>query len=102
MKNSKAQRIVKELRSELLYLQRRIEDFKRAHGKDSGLSNLLRCIEEDLLEERPNPARLEEDAFGIFRLVTDSFALEESEIGKRLMEFRLKLREFAEILQENT
>lgn len=102
MKNLKAQRTLKELRYELLYLQRQIQDFKRSHGKDSGLSNLLQCIEGDLLEERPNPDRLEEDAFGIFRLVTDSYALEESEIGKQLMEFRLKLREFAVILQENT
>jgi hypothetical protein len=101
MKNSKAQINMKELRSELLYLQRRIEDFKQSHGKDSGLSNLLRCIEGDLLEEKPNPARLEEDSFGIFRLVTDSFVLEESEIGKQLMEFRLKLREFAATLKEN-
>ncbi len=89
------------LKSELDNLQNEVEKFKIANqGFDSGLLDLLRIISKNI-EEDSDPKSLHKNAAGIFRLVTDNLALENSDLGKRMMEFRLRLKEFAALLGES-
>ncbi len=99
--NFNINKMTAELKSELISLQSEMKEFKVAHqGFDSGLSNLLEIIAEDI-GKNPEPKKLQKQASGIFRLVTDNLALQKSDVGKKVMEFRLKLKEFADLLGED-
>ncbi|HEY5730873.1 MAG TPA: hypothetical protein VIS72_12530 [Anaerolineales bacterium] len=49
-------------------------------------------IEEILASEVLVIKKLEQNAFGIFRLVTESYGFEQSNFGKVLLEIRVKIK----------
>lgn len=103
---SDIQNYVSELRSKALMLRNKVKNAHSSRGFDPskcGIYELLGVIWEDLgLEpESINPERLKGDAFGIFRIVTDGWILEESDIGQEVMNFRLELRKLASMLEQN-
>jgi hypothetical protein len=60
-----------------------------------GVAKLLNVIVDDMSKEKVNRERLESHAFGIFRIITDGWIFEDTELGQELMDFRLELRKFA-------
>jgi len=63
---------------------------------------ILSDAEIGLGSEPYGTSRLREDAFGIFRLVTDSLELEQGLVGKALIEFHGKLRDFVRSVEGNS
>lgn len=91
-----------ELRSKALLLRSKVESAHHLRGSNPnkcGIYELLGIILEDLDIEKVNPEQLKGDAFGIFRIVTDGWILEDSEIGQDVMQFRLDLRKLADMLE---
>ncbi|WKZ37737.1 MAG: hypothetical protein QY332_07300 [Anaerolineales bacterium] len=101
---------MEELRTEMqsitnaaLSLKRRVKEEYRVKGikiDSRGMLNLLESITEDLSKEKISKKRLESHAFGIFRIITDGWIFEKTEVGQDLMKFRLELRKFASRLQD--
>lgn len=93
-----------ELRSKALLLRSKVENAHRSRGfalNKCGIYELLGVILEDLDTEKISPERLRGDAFGIFRIVTDGWILEDTEIGRDVMKFRLELRKLADMLEQS-
>ncbi len=92
-----------ELRSKALLLRSKVENAHRSRGFDlnkCGIYELLGMILEDLDTGRITPERLRGNDFGLFRIVTDGWILED-EIGEDVLDFGLKLRKLADMLERN-
>lgn len=103
MKNVKA--LTEELKISALILKTdtekmyRLSDVKPEYW---GISNLLGAVMLTLRQTEIDLKEIKSHAVGIFRLVTDSSViLEDSQLGQGLMNFRLKLRELASMLEED-
>lgn len=93
-----------ELRSKALLLRSKVENAHRLRGFDPnkcGIYELLGTILKDLDTRRITPERLRGNAFGIFRIVTDGWILEDTEIGRDVMKFRLEIRKLADMLEQS-
>jgi hypothetical protein len=92
-----------KIREKALSLRDRVNDSYLKKGikiNKRGISGLLEIVAEDMNEERIDKKRLESHAFGIFRIITDGWIFEDTDLGKDLMEFRLGLRKFASNIPE--
>lgn len=92
--------LMEKLRSELLQLRRKIEVSDDRLPIELGLPAILLDIENQLNNQMPNKKILEKGAYGIFRLVTESYEFEKSHLGQELLDFREKIKKFASILSE--
>ena len=86
--------VVKSLRQEIQQLREKIESGEDSLAVELGFPKLLVEIEEVLAAAYLDKANLEQLANGIFRLVTESFEFEESDLGKQLLDVRTKIRDF--------
>jgi len=84
--------VVKSLRQEIQQLSEKIESGDDSLAVELGFPKLLVEIEEVLASANLDEVNLEQLANGIFRLVTESFEFEESDLGKQLLEVRTKIR----------
>lgn len=94
---------IRELHVEALSLRKQVESIYRSRGLDvsgCGIYKLLGIILEDLDTGRITPERLRGNDFGLFRIVTDGWILED-EIGEDVLDFGLKLRKLADMLERN-
>ncbi len=94
---------IRELRTQASLLRSQIENTYASGGLDSsdcGIHKLLGIILEDLTVGKVTPERLRGNAFGIFRIVTDGWILEDTEVGRDVMAFRLELRKLADMLEQ--
>lgn len=92
---------MQELKSIATLLKSRVNEAYQERGlkiEDRGIPELLTVIAEDMSEERISRKRLESHAFGIFRIITDGWVFEDTDLGQELMKCRLKLRKFASAL----
>lgn len=79
-----------ELRQEALLLRKRVIEYYQLRGAQEpeiGLARLLKHIADKLGEKPMNEVWMRNNIFGIARIVSDDFCLEESELGKDLLEF---------------
>lgn len=91
-----------KVKEKALSLKLRVNEAYRERGiriDDNGIARLLEMVAEDMNKEENNKKRLESHAFGIFRIVTDGWIFEETDLGRELMEFRLELRKLSENMQ---
>ena len=80
------------LRHEIRELKEKIESGDDSLPIDLGFPTLLVELDEILASENFDVEKLERHAFGIFRLVTESYDFEQSSLGKQLLEIRAKIR----------
>lgn len=103
MENVKA--LAEELKTSALILKTETEKLYRLSGVKPeywGIPNLLEAVTLTLRQTEIDLKEIKSHAVGIFRLVTDSsVVLEDSQLGQDLMNFRLKLRELASMLEED-
>jgi len=83
---------VESLRHEIRELKEKIESGDDPLPEDLGLPKLLVELDEILASEKLVVEKLEQHAFGIFRLVTESYEFEQSGVGKQLLEIRTRIR----------
>ena len=83
---------VENLRYEIRELKEKIESSDDPLPIDLGFPKLLVELDETLDSEKLDVERLDQHAFGIFRLVTESYEFEQSDLGKQLLEIRKKIR----------
>ncbi len=91
-----------QLHKKALELQNLLEEYYRSMGKDPhprGLVWLFGKIAGLLLKVAISPLELRESSFGIFRILTDQFELERSELGKTLLDFGEELEKLADMLE---
>ena len=81
-----------DLRREIQQLREKIESGNDPLPIDLGFPKLLVEIEGSLVSENIDIEKLKQYAYGIFRLVTESFEFEQSELGKELLEIRQKIK----------
>jgi len=67
----------------------------------SSLRIVLTELERELSAKSLNTKKLSQGAFGIFRLVTESSELENSPLGKDLLELRHQIRDFISSTGDN-
>ncbi len=94
---------MQKLKSTATFLGSRVNEAYKERGlkiEARGILELLAVIAEDMSEERINKERLESHAFGIFRMITDGWVFEDTDLGRDLMKFRSELRKFASALPD--
>lgn len=91
--------LVEPLRQEIFRVRKKIESGREPLATELGFPKLLIEIEKILASKTFDKQGLEKCAFGIFRLVTESYAFEQSELGQELLDIRTKLRNFANNLR---
>jgi hypothetical protein len=92
-----------ELKSTAVLLRSRVLKAYKERGlkiEAQGIPELLAVIAEDMSTKRINKKRLESHALGIFRMITDGWIFEDTDLGQELMRFRLDLRKFASMLPD--
>ena len=82
------------LRQQIQELIKKIESGNDSLPIELGFPKLLTEIDDILGAEILDVKKLERDAFGIFRLVTESYEFEQSDLGKQLLETRTKITDF--------
>ena len=87
------------LKEEIQRLRKEIESGSDHLPVQMGFPKLLVEIEEILDSKNMNLQKLEQLAFGIFRLVTESYEFEQSSLGKQLLDLRGKIRSISQILK---
>ena len=87
-----------KLRDELLRVRNNIESSNDQLPIELGLPKILIEIENEINNPAPNKKNLEQGAFGIFRLVTESYEFEKSDLGQELLSLRGKIKEFISTL----
>ena len=80
------------LRQEIKSLKEMIELGDDILPIEWGFPKLLKELDDSLADEKLDVDKLEQHAFGIFRLVTESYEFEQSSLGKQLMEIRTKIK----------
>jgi hypothetical protein len=83
------------LRREIQQLRERIESGNDTFPIEMGFPKLLIEIGEMLVSENLDVEKLKRHAYGIFRLVTESYEFEQSDLGKQLLDIRLKIKKFS-------
>jgi hypothetical protein len=83
------------LRQDVQQLREKIELGDDSLAVELGFPKLLLEIENLLASENPNNEKLNQNAYGIFRLVTESYAFEQSSLGKQLLEIGTKIRDLS-------
>lgn len=90
------------LRQEIRQLREKIVSGYDPLAIELGFPEYLPIIEQALASEKLNKEKLERCAFGIFRLVTDSYSFEQSALGKELLNVEKKIRDLARDLSLGT
>ena len=83
---------------ELKNLRKKMESSNDQLPVELGLPKILLEIEHELNNRLPNKKGLEKGVYGIFRLVTESYELEKSDLGQELLNLRKKIKEFLSTL----
>lgn len=83
---------VENLQHEIRELKEKIESSDDSLPIKLGFPRLLVELDEILDSENLDVEKLDRNAFGIFRLVTESYEFEQSSLGKQLLEIRKKIR----------
>jgi hypothetical protein len=86
------------LRSEILQLVKKMESSNDRLPIELGLPKILVKIESEISTHTPNKKNIEKEAYGIFRLVTESYELEKSNLGQELLNLRTRIKEFVSTL----
>lgn len=86
------------LKYELMQLRKSTETSNDPLPIQLGFPKLLLDMEVELGNNNPNKEKLEKGCYGIFRLVTESYEFEKSDLGQELLLLRLKIKEFASTL----
>jgi hypothetical protein len=82
------------LLGDIASLRRAIEAGRGSVLYAESILHILSDTEIDLSRDPYETKRLRQHAYGIFRLITDSSDLEQSSVGKGLIQFHTRLREF--------
>ena len=82
------------LRQQIQELIKKIDRVMTLYQLSWDFQNYLTEIDDILGAEILDVKKLERDAFGIFRLVTESYEFEQSDLGKQLLETRTKITDF--------
>jgi hypothetical protein len=90
--------LIENLKSELLQMINKIETSNDYLPIELGLPKLLLTIANELGSHTPNKKKIEQEGYGIFRLVTESYEFEKSELGQELLNLRMKIKEVASTL----
>ena len=93
--------VMEKLRAELLRLRNKIELSNDQLPIELGLPEILIEIEHELNNPAPSKKKLEEGSYGIFRLVTESYEFEKSDLGQELLSLRGKIKEFTSTLDSS-
>ncbi len=91
--------LVEPLTQEVFRVRKKIELGREPLAIELGFPKLLIEIEKILASKTLDKQRLEKCAFGIFRLVTESYVFEQSELGQELLNLRTKIRDFTHNLR---
>jgi hypothetical protein len=86
---------VQEVLEELRRIREKIESEKNSLAIELGLPLYLEKIERYLSSGNLDRDKLERYDFGIFRLVTESYAFRQSALGKELLSLGTKIKNLA-------
>jgi hypothetical protein len=89
----------KSLLREIAALRRAIEARSESVPYAESILHILADTEFELTRDPCQTTRLRQHAYGIFRLVTDSSDLEQGSVGKGLIQFHTRLREFVHTVE---
>lgn len=87
-----------KLRTEVVEIRKKIESSGDNLPIELGFPKILSEAEHELNSSSPDKNRLEKAAYGIFRLVSESYEFERSSLGQDLLKLRLRIRDFISTL----
>ncbi len=87
-----------KLKSEVIEVRRKIEASGDHLPIELGLPKILSEVEDELNNNIPDRKRLEKNAYGVFRLVSESHEFEKSPLGQELLNLRSRIRDFVSTL----
>lgn len=96
--------LAEELKKDALFLRERVVEIYRSKGiapEFWGMPDLLEALVQDLDKDKVSKKRMEDHAYGIFRIITDGSILENSEVGEDLISFKERIREFGSVFGED-
>ncbi len=78
-------------------LSRVVNDVNKSEDKfplEIGLLQVLVDLEIEMRNIIPNKTKLEEGAFGIFRLITESYSFQKSHLGNEMLSLHKNIKQF--------
>lgn len=87
-----------KLKSEVIEVRRKIESSSDNLPIELGFPKILSEVEDELNNNAIDKNQLEKTAYGIFRLVSESYEFEKSPLGQELLNLRSKIRDFISTL----